>query len=286
MRLPGAPHERIASSPFDELGARGAQGAPMSVPGAPLGGPLGDALASAEPGAAQQLQPLAAPGVDAASKAAALKAQAAEAAAVDGASQAQAAASDASAAASKTEAAADDAAKDLGSAFSDTTPVGEPAVPCACGSHVEPAFDRAAAQQQLVQGLGSDIKNNPLRQEYESKVAALSSYADQIPGKNLDELADLAQQANQERRDLGVQYKNLTPAPLLDYIKDVNLKRYGDPLGPTVDKLVDSGRSYTDIIKSAARPNPDVDKLLAGFSDWLSTKPDDYIKQSLASVGK
>lgn len=253
----------------------------MSVPDLPLGGPLGDALATAAPAAAQQLQELAAPGADAASKANALKAQAQTAESAAGSESAGAAA-----AAHGAEAAATNAASDIGSSFSDTTAVGTPAVPCACGSCVEPAFDRAAAQQQLVQGLASDIKNNPLRQEYETKVAGLSSYADQIPGKSPDQLEALAREANQARRDLGVQYKNLTPAPLLDYIKEVNMGRYGDPLGPTVDTLVDSGRTYTDIIKSAGRPNPNIDKLLSGFNDWLSAKPDAYIQHGLASLGK
>lgn len=253
----------------------------MSVPGIPLGGPLADALATAEPAASQRLQQLAAPGADAASKAAALQAEATQAAS-DGASEA----GSASAAASGAEAAAMNAASDIGSNFSDTTPVGTPAVPCACGDCVQPAFDRAAAQQQLVDGLANDIKNNPLRQEYEAKVAGLSSYADQIPGKTPDQLEALAREANQARRELGVQYKNLTPAPLLDYIKDVNMQRYGDPLGPTVETLVDSGRTYTDIIKSAGRPNPDINKLLSGFNDWLSAKPDEYVRQGLASLGK
>ena len=248
----------------------------MSVVAPPLGQPLGEALAAAQPAAAQQLQQLATPGADAAATAAALSAKAGEAQAA-GASTAHSA----PAAASATEAAVTGATADIGKAFSSTTPVETPAIPCACGAHVAPAFDRAAAQQQIVDGVGSGIKSNPLRQEYEGKVAALSSYSDQIPGKDLDQLAALAEQANKARRDLGVQYKNLTPAPLRDYIKDVNVARYGDPLGPSVDRLVDDGKTYTQIIQGAARPNPDVDKLLAGFGDWLSKKPDDYVKQCL-----
>jgi hypothetical protein len=58
------------------------------------------------------------------------------------------------------------------------------------------------------------------------------------------------------------------------------------PLGPTVDTQVDSGRTYTDIIKSAGRPNPNIDKLLSGFNDWLSAKPGAYIQHGLASLGK
>jgi len=77
-----------------------------------------------------------------------------------------------------------------------------------------------------------------------------------------DELRALAEDANQARRQLGVEYKNLTPKPLRDFIYEVNQSRYGDPLGPDVDYLVDQGHTYTDIIQSAARPNPDVDTLL------------------------
>ena len=52
----------------------------MSVPTMPaLGGPLGDALSNAPAGATQQLQQLAAPAADAASKAAALQSQAEQA---------------------------------------------------------------------------------------------------------------------------------------------------------------------------------------------------------------
>jgi len=104
----------------------------MSMPDVPLGGPLGDALATAGPAAARQLQQLAAPGVDAASKAAALKAEAAQAAS-DGVG---AAGSDTTGAA---EAAAANAAGDIARSFSGTMPAGTPAVPCMCADCVAAA---------------------------------------------------------------------------------------------------------------------------------------------------
>jgi len=103
----------------------------MNLPVIPFGGPLADALATAGPAASQQLQQLAAPGADAASKAAALKAEAAQSAS-DAASGGAA------------ESAAANAAGDIDSSFSDTTPVGTPAVPCGCGDCVAAAY-RAAA---------------------------------------------------------------------------------------------------------------------------------------------
>lgn len=102
----------------------------MSLPTPPaLGAALADALAGADPGATQQLQQLAAPASDAAAKAQALQAEAAQAA------QAVAPA----------EAAAAQAGVDLGKAFSPITPVGQPAVPCACADCIGRAVDPALA---------------------------------------------------------------------------------------------------------------------------------------------
>ena len=145
---------------------------------------------------------------------------------------------------------------------------------------VNNVFDRTSTQAHLIENLGANVKANPLRQEYEQKVADLSSYAAQInPNMSPDELRILAEEANQARRQLGVDYKNLTPEPLRDYIYEVNLARYGDPLGPSVDSLLQAGKTYSQIIESAARPNPDVNKLLEGFEKWLSQKPDEYVKK-------
>lgn len=146
-------------------------------------------------------------------------------------------------------------------------------------------IDRRQIEQQLIASLGSQIKQHPLRQEYEQRVSALSSYADQItPDMPLDQLKALAQQAHQARRDLGVQYKHLTPEPLRDYIYAINQQRYGDPLGPTFDYLLQQGRTYTDIIHSSARPNPNVDQLLSKFGEWLQQQPDAYVQQAQAAL--
>ncbi|GAA0550727.1 MULTISPECIES: hypothetical protein [Rheinheimera] len=144
----------------------------------------------------------------------------------------------------------------------------------------EVALSRDELENNILLSVGEGFKNNPLRQEYEQEVAALSKYADKIkPNSTLKELEELANEANEARRQLGVKYKNATPEPLRDFIYEVNKSRYdGDPLGPTVDFLVNvKDKSYTDIIRSASRPNPDVDKLLAGFSDWLKKQSPEYL---------
>ncbi len=86
----------------------------------------------------------------------------------------------------------------------------------------------------------------------------------------------------QARRDLGIEYKDATPEALRDYIYQVNINRYTDPLGPTWDYLVEKNTvngitNYNAIIESSTRPNPDVNKLLGGFTNWLKTTGNKYI---------
>lgn len=116
---------------------------------------------------------------------------------------------------------------------------------------------------------GEGFKNNPLRQAYEEEVQALEEYGERLfeSGKSEEEVARIL---NQERRDLGEKYKDATPQPLRDYIYEINIKRYGDKLGPTYDWLVNQKKATNiDIINSASHPNSDIDKLLAGFEEWL-----------------
>ena len=55
-----------------------------------------------------------------------------------------------------------------------------------------------------------------------------------------------------------------------DYIYEVNMRRYGDKLGPTYDWLVsERGATNMEIINSSSRPNANIDKLLSGFEEWL-----------------
>ena len=60
----------------------------------------------------------------------------------------------------------------------------------------------------------------------------------------------------------------MTPQPLRDYIYEINLERYGDPLGPSLEQLLKT-KSPSQIIESASRPNTDIDNLLSGFEQWL-----------------
>ena len=116
---------------------------------------------------------------------------------------------------------------------------------------------------------GDGFKNNPLRQAYENEVAGLKSYGEELLSSGMSE-EQVARTLNQARRDLGIKYKNATPQPLRDYIYEVNMRRYGDKLGPTYDWLVsERGLTNMEIINSSSRPNANIDKLLSGFEEWL-----------------
>ena len=108
-----------------------------------------------------------------------------------------------------------------------------------------------------------------MRQAYENEVAGLKSYGEELLANGMSE-EQVACTLNQARRDLGVKYKDMTPQPLRDYIYEINMGKYdGDKLGPTYDALKAAGKSDMDIINSSSRPNMDIDRLLAGFEEWL-----------------
>jgi hypothetical protein len=92
---------------------------------------------------------------------------------------------------------------------------------------------------------------------------------DNVPERNALEKAGFrrdgvirgAQVRGGQRRDMplygmlrtGVKYKDLTPEQLREAIYARNRVKYGDPLGPTIDYLRNKGKSWEDIIESAAR---------------------------------
>ncbi|MEL7636062.1 MULTISPECIES: hemagglutinin repeat-containing protein [Sporomusa] len=124
----------------------------------------------------------------------------------------------------------------------------------------------------LVNNIGGSIKANPLRQEYENAVTGLKNTEMQLRNQGLSE-ETIARELSQARRDLGVKYKELTPLELREYIYEVNIGRYKDPLGPKFEDLVKRyDGDYSKIIEAAQRPNPDVDSLLGGFKEWLLKK--------------
>jgi hypothetical protein len=63
----------------------------------------------------------------------------------------------------------------------------------------------------------------------------------------------VARNLHAARRALGVEYKQLTPFVERTMIYGRNLMKYGDRFGPSIEYLRSQGKSWGDIISSAAR---------------------------------
>jgi hypothetical protein len=139
--------------------------------------------------------------------------------------------------------------------------------------------------EEILEALKGNLKNHPLRQEYENKVRALESKAETMRKQGMSD-ESIARALHEERRQIGLEYKQITPEPLRDYIYEVNKGRYGDPLGPSFESLAEKYKgNYDAIIKGASSPNSDVDKLLKGFGEWLKVQPPEYIDRATKTLG-
>jgi hypothetical protein len=137
----------------------------------------------------------------------------------------------------------------------------------------EPTAEELVAEiRAKVEG---NYKTSPIRAAYEAEVQGLRAEADKLlEGADLENdgsLEPAARKMNARRIEIGMKYKEKTILPLREYIFFVN-KRYDTPMGPTYDWLKGSGKNNRQIIDGACRPNPDINKLLAGFGEWLATQ--------------
>lgn len=112
------------------------------------------------------------------------------------------------------------------------------------------------------------LKDSPLRQEYEEKVAALSSLPEQLRSAGYTE-TQIARRMHEARRELGRVYKEAAPPLFRAYIYAATKAKYGDPLGPTFEQLNET-KSDAEIIASASRPIRNLDDRLTipGFRAW------------------
>jgi len=113
------------------------------------------------------------------------------------------------------------------------------------------------------------LKTNPLRLEYERKVAELSKMRDDLFGDGRA-IEDIARSLHERRRELGRIYKDAAPPLFREYILYATEKKYGDPLGPDYESLR-LRKTSEQIIESATRPIDDLDKRLTtdGFETWF-----------------
>ena len=142
--------------------------------------------------------------------------------------------------------------------------------------------DRMVLEDQLnrlADKIGEDYKNDPRRKAYEAEVESLAPKAEALKrqqGTSAEALEQIAKQLWEERRQLGARYKEATPKPLRDYIRELNMNRYsGDELGPSWDYMMDKYKgNYNEIIEASSRPNPSINDFLGGFRKWLQENPD------------
>jgi hypothetical protein len=92
----------------------------------------------------------------------------------------------------------------------------------------------------------------PLRQKYVDDVAKLKDKANTMKKEGYSD-EEIARILHDERNALKVQYRELTPSNVLKKIETRNIQKYGDKIGPSVDQLKESGKSWSDIIDSATR---------------------------------
>ncbi len=93
-----------------------------------------------------------------------------------------------------------------------------------------------------------------MRDAYEAEVAGIKGEAQAKLGSGSTE-EEAARHASAKRREIGIKYKDLTPADKRAKIYARNLKKYGDKYGPSPDYLHDKkGKSWGEIIVSAATP--------------------------------
>jgi hypothetical protein len=105
-----------------------------------------------------------------------------------------------------------------------------------------------------------------LRLEYEQASRDLLTQAQRMQASGMSE-EQVARWAVDRRNQLKIEYRELTPPEMLMNIEARNMEKYRNPLGPSVDQLRSTGKSWQQIIDGAARPGgQDLDFSPPGFN--------------------
>ena len=102
--------------------------------------------------------------------------------------------------------------------------------------------------------VGNAAKSLPaLRTQYEAEVRLLEDVGlnARAAGQTTEATASML---NAERNALKLKYRQFSPADQVKVFEQRNIEKYGNPVGPTVEQLRAQGRTWEDIIESAARP--------------------------------
>jgi transcriptional regulator len=91
-----------------------------------------------------------------------------------------------------------------------------------------------------------------IRSSYESQVAGLKAVVDKLrnAGKTTEEIARTVAQM---RREIGMTHKAVMSEAEQATVFARNIEKYGDPLGPIVEYLLEKGKTFEDIIESECR---------------------------------
>ncbi|MBF9245826.1 hypothetical protein I4I80_16955 [Pseudomonas syringae pv. tomato] len=92
----------------------------------------------------------------------------------------------------------------------------------------------------------------PLRQNYVRAVYELKKTINRMRASGTD-LEEIAKHAHEARTNLKIEYRKFTPPELLETINARNMNKYGNPMGPTFDDLINKGKTFEQIIDSATR---------------------------------
>jgi phage gpG-like protein len=158
-------------------------------------------------------------------------------------------------------------------------PPSSPAVlPCAGSMPTPPAIKQAAADQ-IAQALGDHAAAafEPLKQQ----VAALKPIAQNMLAAGMPE-DQVAEIVNWRRREL----TSMIPEPIQSYVRAVNQKKYGDPLGRSHQAAKQLLQSSREIIDSACQPPDKLGKLIEGARKFVNDMPTEDIARVADQVRK
>jgi hypothetical protein len=99
---------------------------------------------------------------------------------------------------------------------------------------------------------GKPVAN--LRLEYEQTVQNLRTQADKLIANGATEEQVARWAVEQRNTTIKNTYRDLTPPDQVAIYEARNIEKYGNKLGPSVDQLREQGKTWQEIINSAARP--------------------------------
>jgi hypothetical protein len=140
-------------------------------------------------------------------------------------------------------------------------------LPCAASMPSAPAL----AQSQVAE-IADTIAEQMTAPALAQSIRGLAPIAEKMLANGMPE-PQVAEIVNWRRRELN----NMIPEPAQSYMRAVNQKKFGDPLGRGMDAAKSLLQSSRDVIRSAARPPDKLGKLIEGARKWLNDMPTDDV---------